>query len=218
VDFEVLGDLSVAEQKLVLAQCVERQFSRGDTVVGEGDVGEEFFLIVSGRVALRVTTPAGEAVTLSVLGAGQAFGEMALVGNRRRTATAIALEPLTALAMSTASFESLRRRHPAVDRLLLDILASRVDRLSRELSEALYVPVETRLARRLLALGGIYRTPRGPTVLPLTQEDIAGIVGTSRPTVNQMLKRMANDGIVELGRGTVRIVDAARLRELADAD
>jgi CRP/FNR family transcriptional regulator, cyclic AMP receptor protein len=215
VEFEVLAELSPSQRQLIIDECIVKRFARGAVIISQGDVGEEFWLIESGRVALRVTNPSGEAVTLSVLSPGQAFGEMALVGRRRRTATATALEPVVARAMSRESFDTLRRDHPAVDRLLVDILASRVDRLSVQLSEALFMPVETRLARRLLTLCEVYRRGTHQVELPLTQEDIASVVGTSRPTVNQILNRLATEGTVELRRGVVRICDEPALRRIA---
>jgi CRP/FNR family cyclic AMP-dependent transcriptional regulator len=217
VDFEVLESLPVAEREQVLAQCPTQRFDRGEVIVNEGEHGDAFYLVESGRVALRVTTPAGEVSTLSVLGPGQVFGEMALVGNRPRTATAAALEPVTTRTMSRELFVALRRRHPGMDRLLVDILASRVDRLSRQLAEALYLPVDVRLARRLLALANVYREAAGPVTVPLTQEDIAGIVGTTRPTINQMLKILVNDNIVSLSRGRITILDERELAQRAAA-
>jgi CRP/FNR family transcriptional regulator, cyclic AMP receptor protein len=216
VAYEVLQSLPPAEREQVLAQCPTQRFHPGDAIVHEGEPGEVFYLIESGRVGLRITTPAGEVSTLSVLGAGQAFGEMALIGRRTRTAAAIALEPVTTRAMSRELFDSLRRRHPGLDGVLVDILASRVDRLSRQLAEALYLPVDVRLARRLLALVGVYRdSGAGPVVVPLTQEDIAGIVGATRPTVNQMLQRLVADDIIELGRGRITVVDERGLASRA---
>jgi CRP/FNR family cyclic AMP-dependent transcriptional regulator len=215
VEYEVLESLPTAEREQILSRCSTQRFEAGAVLVQEGEHGDAFYLIESGRISLRVSTPAGEVSTLSVLGAGQAFGEMALVGDRPRTATAIALEPVTTRTMSRELFGALRRRHPGVDSLLVDILASRVDRLSRQLAEALYLPVEVRLARRLLALAGVYREKPGSVVVPLTQEDIAGIVGTTRPTANQMLKRLAAAGVIELSRGRITVVDERSLAQRA---
>jgi CRP/FNR family transcriptional regulator, cyclic AMP receptor protein len=215
VDFEVLDSVPARDRDALLGQCGERSFGSGDVIVTEGETGDDFFLIEAGRVALRVTTPAGEVSTLSVLSAGQSFGEMALVGRHRRTATAVALEAVTTKVMSRRLFEGLRVKYPGVDRILVEILASRVDRLSQQLAEALYLPVDARLARRLLALAGVYRTATGPVVLPLTQEDIAGIVGASRPTVNQILNRLAASNAVRLSRGRVTVLDERALLELA---
>jgi CRP/FNR family transcriptional regulator, cyclic AMP receptor protein len=215
VDYEVLEGLSAPQRQSVLRQCVPEAFQRGDILVHEGAPGDALYLIESGRVALRITTPAGEVTTLSVLGAGQAFGEMALVGRRPRTATAVALEPVRTLLMSRERFEGLRRESPDVDRLLVDILASRVDRLSRQLAEVMYLSAETRLARRLLTLASVYRDGSEPVVVPLTQDDLAGLVGATRPTTNQLLRQLAADGAVTLSRGRVTVLDEPALRRVA---
>lgn len=211
----MLDSIPAVDRAALLDRCPVRSFRSGDIIVTEGETGDDFYLIEAGRVALRITTPAGEISTLSVLSAGQSFGEMALVAPRRRTATAVALEPVTTKVMSRRVFESLRLKYAGVDRILVDILASRVDRLSRQLAEALYLPVDVRLARRLLALAEVYRSAAGPVVLPLTQEDIAGIVGASRPTVNQILNRLADAKAVELRRGRVTVLDERALHTLA---
>jgi CRP-like cAMP-binding protein len=117
--------------------------------------------------------------------------------------------------MNRGLFEELRRSHPAVDRLLVDILASRVDRLSRELTEALYLPVDVRLARRLLSLSAVYGEGDEPAVIPLTQQEISELVGATRPTVNLELNGLADAGAVRLERGRITIVDITVLRERA---
>jgi CRP-like cAMP-binding protein len=218
VEYEVLSGMSAADQARFLGRCSLQHHLRGDVVLREGDAGETFHLIESGRVSLHVATHTGETAMLSVLSAGQAFGEMALVGPRPRTATVVALEDLATRVMSRALFDELRRTHPGVDRLLVDILASRVDRLSRELTEALYLPVELRLARRLLALASVYRGDGEEVVLPLTQQDVAELVGATRPTVNLELNALADAGLLRLTRGRITIVDEPGLRQRAAGD
>jgi CRP-like cAMP-binding protein len=215
VDYEVLASLTPADRAHVLSRCSEQHYARGDAIVREGEPGDKFHLIESGRVSLHVATHTGESAMLSVLSPGQAFGEMALVGARDRTATALALEDVTTRAMNRGLFEELRRSHPAVDRLLVDILASRVDRLSRELTEALYLPVDVRLARRLLSLSAVYGEGDEPAVIPLTQQEISELVGATRPTVNLELNGLADAGAVRLERGRITIVDITVLRERA---
>lgn len=211
----MLASVPSAERASLLSQCVVRRHDTGELIVVEGEAGEDFYLIESGRVALRITTPDGDVNTLSILVAGQAFGEMALVGNRPRTATAVALEPVTTQSMSRQAFAMLRQQHPAVNELLIDILASRVDRLSRQIAEASYLPVDVRLARRLLTLAAVYHEGPGQAVLPITQQDLAGLVGATRPTINVELNRLAANNLVRLRRGLITILDARGLRELA---
>jgi CRP/FNR family cyclic AMP-dependent transcriptional regulator len=91
--------------------------------------------------------------------------------------------------------------------VLISILAGQVRRLSRHLLEALYVPADKRVLRRLLEVGRLYRGGDGPAVVPLTQEDLAGLAGTSRATVNRVLREEEARGTVKLGRGRTTLLD-----------
>lgn len=107
----------------------------------------------------------------------------------------------------------LRTSHPAVDRLLIDVLAQRVRRLSDQLVEALYSPVEARVARRLLHAAERWGGAIDGTVVPLTQEDLAGMAGTTRPTVSRVVGQFVEMGLVTVSRGRVALVDTAGLKE-----
>lgn len=156
--WDLLEGLEESDQQLVLAAAERRRFSRQEVVFHEGDLGDMLFLIASGRVSVHVTTPAGDVATLTVLGQGQCFGEMALLKrSSQRTSTVTALEDTHVLKLRRDTFTALRREHPQVDRLLVSMLAARVDRLSVQLVEALYVLVDKRVARRLLDLARVYR-------------------------------------------------------------
>jgi CRP/FNR family cyclic AMP-dependent transcriptional regulator len=167
---------------------------------------------------VRISTSSGESVTLSVLSPGDAFGELALVSrppHHYRTATVTAFESSETLALSGSAFAALCREHPSVERLVVSLLAERVDQLSRRLLEALYIGVEGRVFRRLMELDEIYGNGEPGTVIPLTQDDLAGLAGASRPTVNQVLARLGDQGVVEVGRGRIQILQPAGLRRLA---
>ena len=191
---------------------VRRSYRKGETLFHEGDPGDQLFVLEKGRVAIRVTTTLGEVVTLTLLGPGDTFGEQALLDHgAHRTATAVALEPVETRTLSKNGFEDLRRRHPAVDRLLVTVLAAQVRRLSRSLLEALYLPVDRRVLRRLADLAGLYDQGSRPVVIPLRQDDLASMVGTTRPTANRVLQQLVDDRLITLGRGRIEIDDPATL-------
>ena len=209
-----------------------RTFDKGETLFFEGDAGDSLHIILRGRVAVQTSTPHGEVVTLTVLGAGSSFGEQALIDPQaRRTATVVALEACETSVLHRAEFDDLRVRFPAVDRFLVEVLAAHVRRLSRQVLEALYVPVELRVVRRTLDLAELYATEpvsgaagathsasaarRGPVDIPVRQEDLATMAGTTRPTANKILRQLEADGIVALSRGRVRVLDLVRLRAAA---
>ena len=193
-----------------------RRFRRGEVVFHAGDAANSLHLLISGHVSVQVTTSAGDTAILTVLGPGSSFGEMALLAEEgERSATVTALDPVETLIVTRAQFLQLRSTHPPLDRFLVDLLASYIRRQDARLVEALYVPVEKRVFRRVLAMSGLYGDGSPGTVVPLTQDIIAGMAGTTRPTANQVLRSAEADGLISLGRAQVQVVDPRRLAERA---
>ena len=215
MDWAILRSLSDAEQRAVLMSTVRRKYRKGEVVFHEDDPGESLHLLDRGRAAVRISTPQGDHVTVNVIGPGSFFGEQALIGgDNHRSATVIALQPLETLTLCRADFNRLRNEHPMVDALLVTALSERVNRLTGHLVEALFASAEQRLCRRLLELTDTYTQPGrdGPVSIPLTQEELASLAGTSRPTVNRALQDLVQTQIVVVRRGSVDVLDQARLR------
>ena len=134
---------------------------------------------------------------MAVLVTGDGFGEQALLSDDSlRTASAQAVEPVETLTLSRAVFEELCRRYPKVQWVLMRQLAAQVRRLSQQVLDALYVPADRRVLRQALALGLVYAG-----VVPFTQDDLASMAGTTRPTANRAMRAAAEAGCVELRRG-----------------
>ena len=129
----------------------------------------------------------------------------------------MALEPAVTLSLGFGEVERLRAAHPAVERQLVEMLAQRVMRLSDHLLEALHVPADERIVRRLLEICDRYAAPEGArtVVVPLTQDAIGDLAGASRPTTNRVLRRLAADGVVVLHRGSIEVLDRAALARRA---
>jgi CRP-like cAMP-binding protein len=212
----MLDCLDDEERRRLLADATRRRFKRGEVLFHEGDAGDTLHLIDKGHVAIRATTPLGDVATYAVLGPGAVFGEQALlhVGDRR-TATAVAVEMAETRTLHRDQFEALRRQHPQIDRFLIEVLVAQVQRLSKHLQEALYVPAETRVLRRVLGLVDTYRAADGSCTIPLTQDDIASMAGTSRPTANRVLKAAEADGVLLVKRGRIEVLDVDALAHRA---
>lgn len=217
MDIPLLAQLTELERRQVLTAAARRRFSRGQIVFHAGDPADALFILVRGRVAVRVTTDLGDTVTLAVLGPGDSFGELALFRpHHRRTATVTTLEATELVRLEGDNLAALRRAHPAVNDLLLELMARQVERLSAHLTEALFVPVDKRVVRRLLALCRHYGDDQAAGVtIPLTQDDLAGLAGTTRPTANQVLRRLEEAGLLSLARGRIVVSDVAGLRRRA---
>lgn len=207
VDWELLRGLSEDDVRRVLSHARRRRFRSGEVIFHDGDPASSVHLMARGRVILRVTTPLGDVAALDIAVSGDVLGEMALLSpDGVRTATATALEPSETLSIDQAAFAELRHERPAVTGVLEQLLVARVRRLTDRLVEALYVPADVRVVRRLLELTDIYAGP-----IPLTQEDLAGLAGATRATVNRILRREEDKGTVELGRRRVTVIDRQSL-------
>jgi CRP-like cAMP-binding protein len=171
-------------------------------------------LIAKGRFDIRITAPHGDVVSLAIRGPGETFGELAVVTGAERSATVTALEAGETLVLRGSELRRLAREHPSVDEVLVRVLAEHVGLLSERLVEAYTVDAETRVARRVLELGRVYGGAP-PVVIPLIQEDLAALAGTSRATVNRVLRDAETRGLVELGRGRTVLHDPEGLARLA---
>jgi len=215
MQWPLLESLSPEDRQRVLDSTRRRRFARGEVVFHEGDPGDSLHLIESGLLAVQISTPGGERVTLNVLSPGTFFGEMALLRNtavRRRSATVLALVPAQTLVVSGPAFTQLLDTHPTIERLVGAALAHRVEELSARLLEALYVGVERRVYGRLLELAEVCSLPSSDIVIPVTQEDLASMAGASRPTVNMVLQKLVSRGTISLRRRQIVIEDLSALR------
>lgn len=217
MEYALLASLAEEDRRRVLSQATRRKFARNEVVFHEGDPAHSLHFLAKGRVAFRIVTPFGETATLDIVGPGVAFGELALLEpDGIRSATVVALEPVETLALHRTEFEKMSRDHPDTYRLLAIALAQRVRELSRLLEEALYVPADRRVIRRLLDLVDVYRDDDGErTVIPVSQEALATLAGTTRPTANRVLRAAAEAGAVALSRGRVEILDRELLARRA---
>jgi CRP-like cAMP-binding protein len=209
-DWALLRGLGEAERMEVLSLARRRTFQRGEVVIHRGDPADTVHLIARGRFAVRIVTPLGDSATLAVLGPGGTFGELALVQpGASRSATVSALEAGETRSLHQRDFDALRQRHPQATAALVELLADQVQRLSRLLVEALYLPAEQRVIARVEELARLYADREGEVEIPLTQEDIAGLAGTARPTVNRILRGCEERGLVRLQRGRTIVIDPA---------
>ena len=216
MEWQILEVLSPDERQELLALARRRRFARNEVIFHEGDPGDTLHLVAKGHIAVRVTTPLGDVATVRVLKAGDFFGELAIISPGPRNATAVALDAVETRAVHRDQFAALRARDPAIDRVIIEALVTEVRRLAVQLVDALYIPVEKRIWRRVVDLAAIFaNSDRSAVSIPLTQEELAQVVGATRPTINRTLKEGEDAGVVRLARGRVEVLDRAAVARLA---
>lgn len=210
----LLDSLDADARRAVRAAMHRRRFKRDEVIYHEGDPADSLHLVAKGRVAIRTTSPNGDSVTLNLLGVDDVHGELALLSDdHRRSATAQALEASEMLVLDRREFDRLCASSPAVQRLLAVALAARVRALSAMVQEALFLNADQRVIRRLTELTDLYGdAARGAVSIPVRQDELASMAGTARPTANRVLRALQRDGVVELQRGVIRVVNTTELR------
>ncbi len=208
MEWTLLEGLPPEDVRRLLAIARRRTFRKGEVVFHRDDLAESLHLIVKGRFAVRITTQLGETALLDVIGPGEAFGELALLSpGSRRSATVESLDDGETLSVYRDDFALLQSEHPGVKDVLLRLLAEQLARASDRIVEAHYTDAETRVRRRLRDLA----VRQGQPAVSMTQEHLAEMAGTSRATVNRVLREEERRGTVALSRGCTTVIDLEEL-------
>ncbi|MBO0846480.1 MAG: Crp/Fnr family transcriptional regulator [Nocardioides sp.] len=119
--------------------------------------------------------------------------------------------------VAATAFDALCKRIPGIERVVSTLLADRIDILSRRLLETMSESLDRRVYRRLLELARSYGASDGAVTIPLSQTQLAGLVGATRPSVNQVLQRLAELDVVRLSRSRIEVIDLAALERRGPA-
>jgi len=212
--FERLAD---ADRERVLQIGIRRKYRKGAYVFHAGDTGDRLYVIVTGRVSVQLTNRDGETTILALLGPGDCFGELAVLRSGVRTASVVALESLEAVTLSRTDLTEFSEDGQVVQGFLIDVLTTQVLRLTRRVIDAEFATAADRVVSRLADVARVYDEGVAPIVVPMTQSSLAGMAGTTRPTVNKVLARLASEGLIRIGHGGVDVLDHVGLQRRADA-
>ncbi len=196
----------------VAAGMRTRRFRRGEVIFHVGDPGDALFIIVSGDVKISLPSDSGDEAILTTLHAGEAFGELALLDGAPRSASATAIGPTETVVLPRDQFRELIATEAAIRDALLASIAGELRRLTTHVEELHFLDITGRLAARLVRLARDSGTPidGGSGIRlrkSLTQGDLAAMVGCTRQSVNKLLGRFTDDGLVRLERDGIVILD-----------
>jgi CRP/FNR family cyclic AMP-dependent transcriptional regulator len=205
-------DLFGALPPEVLEQLRDRaelvKYRRRDVIFVKDEAATQLFVVLSGRVAIIANASDARESVISVLGPGALFGERPLFDGGDRSATARALTTVHGIALQFAVVRGVLERRPELLWTVVEILARRLRATDEALADAVFLDVTGRTAKRLLELADTDDEFR----MPLTQEELAGMVGASRERVNKAIATFVRLGWLEVsGRGRYRILDRAEL-------
>ncbi len=209
---QLLGALPPDTLETLRRQSTVRTVARNEVLFRQGDPSSELFGIVSGKVAILTRSPDGRESLVAVLDEGSLFGELGLFDEGPRSADVRALEETNVLVLSYDSVRGAIDEHPTLLWIIVRLLARRLRNTDESLADSVFLDVPARTAKRLLEIAGDADQFR----LPMTQEDLAGLVGASRERVNKALSLFTRLGWIEVeGRNRYLILDRQALHDRA---
>ena len=210
-EVELFRALPAEAVERVAKAAQTRMVRRGDVLFREGDPGDELFVVESGRIAMANKSFDGRESVIALMEAGDVFGEMPLFDGQGRSAEARALEPSKVHAVPFEPLRAIFREQPELLWSVVELFAQRIRNVDVALADSVFLDVTGRTAKRLLELAGEHDEFQ----LPITQEELAGLVGASRERVNKAISSFVRLGWLEQRERKYKITNRVQLERRA---
>lgn len=188
--------------------CYCKKVEKGAYLFFRGDQAEDFYLLLSGEIALVLTNPDGRELIINVMFPGDFFGELGLLTGQPRSADAVARRTADLVIIPRQAFLAALEREPRMARRLLEVTANRLSRTSDFQNSLAFLDAQTRLARVLLDLDSQHEE-RG--YITISQEELAQRSGLIRQTVAKTLGHWRRKGWLLTGRGHIMLLNRKAL-------
>jgi CRP/FNR family transcriptional regulator, cyclic AMP receptor protein len=196
------------------ARSVIRSLRAGQIIFQYGDSVKEMYRILRGTVRVLTMRMDGLQLVYALLGPGECLGASSLIDREPMPQTAEALDDVCLQVLSASGFTKLRQEHRVFDDVLLRHLSSRLRMFSAYMANAVLADLPSRVALRLLEVARVGL--RGELTASLTQASLASLIGTSRQTINKVLKQLENDGLIHQSYGVIQLKDIDRLKQMSE--
>jgi CRP/FNR family transcriptional regulator, cyclic AMP receptor protein len=214
----VFGALGPAQIKQLGQFARPLRIVSGTTLFAKGDPGTALYAVVSGTIKIKVPSIDGREVMFNLVHAGEVFGEIALLDGQPRSADAIAATDCELIVIERRDFLSFVDGEPKVAMKLIELLCARVRVASAWMEEVVFLNLPRRLAHLLLRLLEANAAAADKSKLSITQQEISGLLCTTRESVNKYLQIWAGRGVIALKRGTILVLVPRALAALGSGD
>ncbi len=207
----MFSGLEDEELESLISVASRRKYPKDGVIFFEQDVGDALFVILSGRVKVTILSDDGREIILAMLSDNDFFGEMSLLDNEPRSATAIALHETEIVVLHQRDFLSIVEKRPRVLINLLSVLSSRLRRANQQIGNLALHDVYGRVARILLEMASEDGTRQADGRVAFrrpTHQEIANMIGATRETVSRMISDLHRQGYIEISGKNVIIQDA----------
>lgn len=201
-DLELFADLDEDALDRIMAMADDRVLVRGDVIFQEGAPAEALYVVAGGRIAISNKSFDGRESMFALMERGDLFGEMSLFDGLGRSAEARALEASEIIVIPFEPLRDLWRERPDLLWPVITMLTRRLRAMDEALADSFFLDVTGRTAKHLLELAG----DRDEFEIPITQEELAGLVGASRERVNKAISSFLRLGWIEQNDRSYRIL------------
>jgi len=210
-EVELFDELNPDEIDVIADAAESRSLQRGDVLFSEGEEADQLFVVADGRIAISNKSIDGRESMMALMERGDLFGEMPLFDGLQRSAEARALEPSSVIIIPYQPLQDLYHEQPTLLWKVVALLAGRLRMTDAALADSVFLDVTGRTAKRLLELAG----DQDEFALPITQEELAGMVGASRERVNKAIASFIRLGWIEQIDRRYRITNREQLTRRA---
>jgi CRP-like cAMP-binding protein len=210
--------LTDSELKALTADFVRQELRPDEALFYQGDAGHFLYVVETGKVRIFVQGDDGQELSVTVCGTGDLVGEMSVIDELPRSASAVALERATVLRLSRERFREHVRKSPQLAFNVMKALSVRLRFSTRQLDSLSMASVPTRLARKLLELADQHGVAEGREIriaMTLTQSELASLLGATRESVNKALGQLKRQGLIRQDEGQLIIVNRTALEGLS---
>ena len=195
----VFSHLDVSDLGFLGSKLRRRTFQKGEVLFHQDDPGDRLHFVADGLVKISIVSPDGRENYIALLMAGDCVGEMSVMDGGLRSATAVAMEPTETMTLSREDFLAFLNDHTQVAVQIITLLVRRLRAMDKLVGDMVFLDVPTRVAKKLLELMGTYgdiRDDAGNFAVPLGQEELSRLVGSSRETVSRALTTYRRMGLL----------------------
>ncbi len=217
-EMALFGTLPPAALSQIAASMRLVHYEANATIFQEADVGHTCLVVLDGLVKVYRESEGGREVVLAILGSGEWLGELSLLDDLPRSASATALEPADLLVVPRDAFRKHMVTYPEIALVMLRLLARRLRRTDGLIADAAFLDATERVASILLDLGKRFGHAMGPSIeipLHLRQQDMAAMVGVTRESLNRALVTLESEGLITYGRMRITLLNPLGLQTRA---
>lgn len=194
-----------------------RTFAKGMIIFHKGSLGQNLYLIESGKVRIFILSENGQEITVNLYGPGDCLGELSMLDGLPRSAGAIAMDNTVSYTLHRDDFLRHLDACPSMARSILEVITARLRYTTIQAESFAFMDAYSRVAAKLLELADRYGVENNGIMidLRLTQTELASWVAVSRESVNKVLGAFRDQGMIDINRGIIVILDQTSLEKLS---